>query len=73
MLVSEYFIGYIVAETPKAFLFHDHFWHNPDWMPKSQINRVLKNEGTHEVILSATAWICGQKNIQEFKEINNVK
>lgn len=65
--MAEQFLGFIAAETPKAILFQDHFWHEPDWMPKSQITMVRQEE-THEVVIVATPWICGQKNIREFEE-----
>jgi len=65
--MSNQFIGYVVAETPRAFLFLDHFWDDPEWMPKSQ-STLVRFEGTHEVVLSASKWICEQKQLEEFVE-----
>ncbi len=59
------FIGYVVAETQRAVLFHDHYWENPDWMPKSQVT-FHRSDDTPEVVIKASQWICGQKKIQEF-------
>lgn len=61
------FIGYAVANTPKAILFQDHFWHTPSWMPKSQIE-VFREDDTEELIVKATPWICKQKRLDEFTE-----
>lgn len=60
------FIGYVVMDTDRAFLFQDHHWEKPDWLPKSQVD-VLREEDTHEVRMIASAWICDQKRIEEFK------
>jgi hypothetical protein len=60
------FIGYIETETDRALLFQDHFWTGSDWFPKSQI-QIHRYEDTHEVRISASSWICGKKNIQEFR------
>lgn len=72
MAVSQRFIGYIEAETGRAFLFRDHFWEKPDWMPKSQITTV-RDPDSMEVTLEASAWICGQKQIKEFEEVLNAE
>lgn len=61
------FIGYIRAHTDRAFLFQDHFWHHPDWMPKSQIEAAFDPDST-EVVIEASNWICSKKNIKEFEE-----
>lgn len=65
--MAETFTGYVEAETQKAFLFQDHFWHSPDWMPKSQVD-VVRYDDTHEITLVAQPWICGQKGIRECVE-----
>ena len=59
------FVGYVVTETPRAFLFQDHFWENPDWLPKSQIT-TYREDNTTEVRVSASPWICKQKCITEY-------
>ena len=59
------FEGYIITETPRAFLFHCHYWEHPDWMPKSQIT-TYRDEGTAEVVIDASPWICKQKCIVEY-------
>jgi hypothetical protein len=64
------FIGYVMAETQRAILFHDHFWKNPDWMPKSQIEMITDDQSC-ELVVVATPWICGKKDIHEFKERDN--
>ncbi len=61
------FLGYIVAGTARAILFQDHFWHEPDWMPRSQIH-ITDDFDSNEVHIKASPWICQQKNIHEFKE-----
>lgn len=61
------FIGYIIVETPRAILFQDHFWGEPDWMPKSQAE-IFRDMDTHEIRLIASTWISKQKGIQEFTE-----
>jgi hypothetical protein len=66
MATDNEFIGYIVAETQRAYLFQDHYWTNPDWMPKSQVE-TLRDDETHEVRLRASGWISEQKGIQEFQ------
>lgn len=69
---GETFIGYVWAETQRAFLFQDHFWHEADWMPKSQVT-TIRHEETHEVVLVASTWICSQKGVKEFEERTNVE
>lgn len=64
------FIGFIEVETDRALLFQDHFWHEPDWMPKSQVE-IMREYDTHEVKLIATAWICEKKELKEFNEVKN--
>ena len=61
------FIGYVEAETDRALLFQDHWWHYAEWLPKTQIS-VLHDFDTHEVMVQASPWICGVKNLIEFKE-----
>lgn len=62
------FVGYIEHETGRAWLFQDHFWHEPTWLPKSQTT-VTRFEGTHEISVSCTNWISVQKKLNEFTEI----
>lgn len=59
------FIGFVETETPRAFLFQDHFWSRPDWLPKSQVT-VFRRDETAEVVIDASDWICKQKEIREF-------
>lgn len=59
------FIGYVIHETPKAFLFQDHFWEEPEWMPKSQMVVVSDFDST-EIVCLASQWISKQKDIVEF-------
>lgn len=61
------FIGVIHADTPRAYFFQDWFWHEPEWMPKSQ-SEVLRSDDTDEVILTASIWISKQKLLKEFTE-----
>lgn len=65
---DSHFLGYVLFETDKALMFIDHFWHYPDWMPKSQA-QVIRSPGTQEVEIIATAWICGKKGVEEFTEV----
>lgn len=65
--MAEQFVGYVVAETPKALFFQDHYWDGPDWMPKSQCEIVTFHD-THEIVIEASTWICKQKQIREFEE-----
>lgn len=65
--MAEQFIGYVEVEMPKAVFFKDHYWEKPDWMPKSQIEMV-EFDDTMEVVITATSWICKQKDIREFEE-----
>lgn len=60
------FIGYIEADTGRAILFHDHYWCQPDWLPKSQAE-IIRDPETTEVKVIASNWICGQKGIKEFE------
>ncbi len=60
------FIGYVIADTNRAILFHDHFWESPVWWPKSQIS-VFQNDDTQEVSVSVAEWLCEKNHIQEFK------
>ena len=62
------FIGYMEHETARAWLFQDHFWHEPTWLPKSQTT-VERFDDTHEIIVTCTNWISEQKNLVEFKEV----
>jgi hypothetical protein len=66
--MTERFIGYVEVETAKALLFQDHFWHEPDWMPKSQVE-VMRDIESNEVVLEASNWICKQKGASEFEEV----
>lgn len=62
------FVGYALAETTHAVLLQDHFWHAPDWFPKSQV-RVYRDTDTAEVRFSPSPFICGKKpGLDEFKE-----
>lgn len=61
------FIGYIIGHTERAILFQDHFWHEPDWMPRSQVDLYFDSESI-EVTMQASQWICKQKEISEFQE-----
>lgn len=61
------FIGFILGHTNKAVLFQDHYWHVPDWMPRSQIDLYYDPESIEATIL-ASEWICGQKKMQEYQE-----
>jgi hypothetical protein len=62
------FIGYLLNETDRAYLFQDHFWegNSGDWFPKSQAD-IIRSPDTIEVKILASAWICQKKNIDEFK------
>lgn len=64
--MAEQFIGYIEADTGRAILFHDHFWDDPEWLPKSQVE-IFKQEGTHELVVRASDWICGKSGLREFE------
>ena len=57
------FLGFIEAETPRAFLFVDWFWKEPQWMPKSQVE---VHYGEYEVKMIASDWICKQNNMEEW-------
>jgi len=59
-----YLIGYIVAESNRAVLFQDHYWDEPDWMPKTQA-AIVRDPDTHEVQLSCSDWISRQKELKE--------
>lgn len=65
--MANQFIGYIHFETARAFLFQDHFWHSPDWMPKSQVT-IRRTDETAEVSVEASNWISEQKGLKEFEE-----
>jgi len=62
------FIGYVETETDKALFFQDHFWQEPGWMPKSQID-IFRENDTIEIVIDASDWICGKKGIQEFEAV----
>lgn len=56
------FVGYVHAETTGGIMFQDHFWHEPDWFPKSQCERRDDiDESSMEVTLIVQEWIC-EKN-----------
>lgn len=59
------FEGLILANTPKSILFHCHYWEDPEWMPKSQID-VLREDDTSEVRVLTSKWIADQKGLKEF-------
>lgn len=60
----ETFVGYVVHSTGKSVLFEDHYWDQPDWFPLSQVEFVTQ-EGTHEVSMLASDWICSRKSVKE--------
>jgi hypothetical protein len=64
------FIGYVLFETDRALFFQDHFWHAGDWVPKSQ-SIISREDDTHEVRVSMSAWIIEKKEIEEFEERKN--
>ena len=61
------FIGYVIGYTNRAVLFQDHYWHKPDWMPRSQIQLYFDPDSI-EATVYATPWICKQKEISESQE-----
>jgi hypothetical protein len=60
-------LGYITTETAKAILFWDHFWHGPEWFPKSQV-QIGREQNTDEVSIEPSAWIARQNGVREFEE-----
>lgn len=61
------FEGYIVFETTKAIMFEGHYWHQPAFLPKSQIF-VYRGLGTEEVVLEVKDWLVCKNDWDEFKE-----
>ncbi len=64
------FLGYIHHDTAKAILFQDHFWHAPEWLPKSHVI-VKRDYDTIEVSVVTMAWITRQTGLREFMERKN--
>lgn len=62
------FIGYVLASTTRAILFQDHFWHQPEWFPRSQITVMPPEPDNTEFRFTASDWICQQKEVEEFQE-----
>lgn len=58
------FEGYILHDTNRAVLFQSHYWEEPDFMPKSQIE-IIRDPDTDEVVLIASSWISKQKGLKE--------
>lgn len=61
------FIGEILWWTPRAVLFRDHFWCEPEWYPLSQVE-IQIDYASQEFTMIASNWITRQKNIIEFVE-----
>lgn len=61
------FVGTVVARTARAILFHGTHWHCPCWLPVSQITETKIDE--EEVLVTASDWICKQKGVSEFQEV----
>lgn len=51
--MAKQFIGCVVGETYKAWLFQDWFWPAPLWVPKSQAEKI---EGDYEIGIKLSAW-----------------
>lgn len=64
------FRGYVVTFTDRAVLFWDHYWHKPEFFPKSQTT-VEFDPNTDETVMKASNWICVQKNIREGQEVTD--
>lgn len=63
------FEGYVVMQTSKAFLFHGHYWHEPEWLPKSQVLvRGNPDAGAEEVVVLVAGWLAEKNKFEEFKE-----
>lgn len=61
------FVGTIITRTARAVLFQGVHWHCPCWLPLSQIGETKVDDD--EVIITASDWICGQKGVSEFTEV----
>jgi hypothetical protein len=59
------FEGYVTANTPKAILFHGHYWEEPVWLPLSQVTMVLDEDGW-DVVLSVVDWLSKKNELIEF-------
>lgn len=66
--MKQTFIGKVLWWTPRAMLFQDHFWHEPEWYPLSQIEVKSVDLDHMEYIIVASNWITQQKGIYEFAE-----
>lgn len=63
------FEGRIVFGTQKAILFQGHYWHAPEWLPRSA--STIKPDGEDTVVIGIAAWLCRKNGFNEFEELHN--
>jgi len=66
------FTGYVIVETQRAFMFQDHFWHIPEWVPKSQTT-VINGHADAEITIKLAGWLVKKNGWKEFTEIKEPK
>ena len=64
------FGGYIEAESHRAILFWGHYWDNPQWLPKSQIEQRNPWDCT-ETLVKVKDWLCKSNDLDEFRRHSN--
>jgi hypothetical protein len=60
-------LGYIVAWTNRAVLFQCHYWHGPEWLPRSQVD-VQEFPDSTEVHVRVSPFVAKAKSINEVGE-----
>lgn len=69
-MADNVFEGFMIAETPRAWLFQSHYWEKPEFVPKSQTT-ILETGMSMEVVLTLSDWICGKNSFEEFTYRDN--
>jgi hypothetical protein len=64
------FIGYELNSSNRAILFQDHYWEQPEWLPKSAVE-IIRNVDTYEVRLKLASWFSSKNGFREFKYLDN--
>ncbi len=60
----------MIFTTDRAVFFQDHFWHAPEFLPKSQIT-ITYDYDSDEIRLDVAEWLVRKNEWAEFKELYN--
>lgn len=58
------FEGFVIETSPKAVLFHGHYWDIAVWLPMSQI--TVTNDDETSKIVKVRGWLAKKNNLVEF-------